>query len=73
MNKKCALTGPGCQARAIREESSSYDTGDGMETKTNLTSEPIWQQIKNYYESTGKNLVIKDLFANDPQRFEKFR
>ncbi|KAF7280690.1 hypothetical protein GWI33_005547 [Rhynchophorus ferrugineus] len=66
------MTGPACQARAIREKPSSYDTGYGMETKADLTSEPIWQQIKTYYETTGKNLVIKDLFANDPQRFKKF-
>lgn len=44
-----------------------------MEAKNNLTSEPVWQKIVQYIAKNGNNLVIKDLFEKDPQRFEKFR
>ncbi|XP_048519125.1 glucose-6-phosphate isomerase-like [Dendroctonus ponderosae] len=42
-----------------------------METKPHLTSEPIWQKIQQYFSAKGSSLVIKELFAADPQRFDK--
>lgn len=48
-------------------------TGYVMESKPHLTSEPIWQKIQQYYDAKGRNLVIKELFASDPQRFNKLR
>ena len=30
-----------------------------------------WQALAQYYESTGKSLLVRDLFKQDPQRFEK--
>lgn len=44
-----------------------------MEAKKFLTSEPAWQKLQDYYNQTGKNLVIKDLFAKDANRFNKYR
>ncbi|KAJ8938503.1 hypothetical protein NQ318_005167 [Aromia moschata] len=43
-----------------------------MEPKPLLTSEPIWQKIQDYYNENGKNIVIKDLFDQDPGRFDKY-
>ncbi|CAO3661498.1 unnamed protein product [Umbelopsis vinacea] len=31
-----------------------------------------WQKLQQQYDSEGKSLVMKDLFAKDPSRFEKF-
>lgn len=31
-----------------------------------------WQTLQKQYETEGKSLVMKDLFAKDPSRFEKF-
>ncbi|KAL0094469.1 glucose-6-phosphate isomerase [Phycomyces blakesleeanus] len=32
----------------------------------------IWQKLQQHYDSEGKNLVIKDLFVQDPARFDEF-
>lgn len=32
---------------------------------------PAWHTLQNHYATTGKNLNLKELFANDPQRFSK--
>lgn len=44
-----------------------------MFKRPQLTSEPTWQQIQEYYNKNGNKLIIKDLFANDRNRFNKFR
>src|SRR5258706_8858694 len=31
-----------------------------------------WQQLQDHYNKTGRQLVMKDLFQNDPDRFKKF-
>jgi glucose-6-phosphate isomerase len=31
-----------------------------------------WQTLQNHYASVGKNLNLKQLFSNDPERFAKF-
>lgn len=31
-----------------------------------------WQQLQDHHQSLGKDIVLKDYFAKDPQRFEKF-
>ncbi|KAK9719002.1 glucose-6-phosphate isomerase [Basidiobolus ranarum] len=31
-----------------------------------------WKALQQHYESEGKNLVLKELFEKDPQRFETF-
>ncbi|XP_018575944.1 glucose-6-phosphate isomerase [Anoplophora glabripennis] len=43
-----------------------------METKPYLTSESSWQNIQEYYKKNGQNLVIKDLFAQDSARYDKY-
>lgn len=37
-----------------------------------LTSEPTYQNIKQYFNENGTKLNIKNLFEQDPGRFEKF-
>ncbi|KAL0097622.1 glucose-6-phosphate isomerase [Phycomyces blakesleeanus] len=32
----------------------------------------VWQKLQQHYDSEGKNLVIKDLFVQDPARFDEF-
>jgi len=39
-------------------------------TNTSFTERPSYQKLKDYYE-TLKHAHIRDLFANDPQRFAK--
>lgn len=31
-----------------------------------------WQKLQDYHKELGRNIIIKDYFAKDPQRFEKF-
>ena len=31
-----------------------------------------WQQLKDHHESLGRNIVLKEFFQKDPQRFQKF-
>lgn len=31
-----------------------------------------WQKLQDHHVTLGKNIVLKDVFAKDPQRFEKF-
>ena len=31
-----------------------------------------WQELKSHHESLGRNIVLKEFFESDPQRFEKF-
>lgn len=38
-----------------------------------LNQEPIFKKIQEYYDAHNQELVIKDLFINDPKRFNKFR
>lgn len=77
MDSKCHATGPNC-ARREREQTDGHPNEDSvysaaMEPKKILTSEPTWQKLQDYYNQTGKNLVIKNLFAQDANRFNKYR
>lgn len=31
-----------------------------------------WKQLQEHHTALGRNIVLKDYFAKDPQRFEKF-
>lgn len=44
-----------------------------MSQKPALSSEKSWKDLQEYYDKSGKSLVIKELFAKDPNRFSKFR
>lgn len=44
-----------------------------MSSKPLLTSEPVWQQLQQYFKEHGDKLNIKELFDQDAGRFEKFR
>ncbi|EDW60107.1 glucose-6-phosphate isomerase [Drosophila virilis] len=37
-----------------------------------LNQEPIFKKLQEYYDTHHKDLVIKDLFVNDPKRFTKY-
>nr|ARI45055.1 glucose-6-phosphate isomerase [Leptinotarsa decemlineata] len=43
-----------------------------MDEKPFLTTTCAWQTLQEYYNKSGNDLVIKDLFAQDPNRFNKF-
>jgi hypothetical protein len=40
--------------------------------KTDLTASPAWQALQEHYDTTMKHVHLKDLFAQDPERFHKF-
>lgn len=44
-----------------------------MSPKPNLTTEPAWQKLQQFYNENGSKLNIKNLFEQDPARFEKYR
>lgn len=31
-----------------------------------------WQKLQNYHKELGRNIIIKDYFEKDPERFQKF-
>lgn len=78
MYSKCNATGTSCKMRMLEKQASPSTTTESvhcltMEPKKFLTSENSWQKLQEYYTQTGKNLVIKDLFSQDPNRFNKYR
>lgn len=38
-----------------------------------LTSEAVYKKLQEYYNDSGKNINIKNLFEKDAERFKKFR
>lgn len=44
-----------------------------MKPKPDLTSEPAWAKLQQYFDVDGSKIKIYDLFQQDPKRFEKFR
>lgn len=38
-----------------------------------LTTEPAYQKLQQYFNENGQKINIKNLFENDPARFEKYR
>lgn len=38
-----------------------------------LSAADSYKKLKNYYDTNKKNLVLKDLFAADADRFKKYR
>lgn len=44
-----------------------------MSSKVNLCAEPVWQGLQKYFNENGNKIEIKNLFAQDPKRFDKFR
>lgn len=43
-----------------------------MSSLPSLTTEPTWQKLQQYFNENGSKINIKDLFEQDPKRFEKF-
>uniref|UniRef100_A0A2M4BJ06 Glucose-6-phosphate isomerase n=1 Tax=Anopheles marajoara TaxID=58244 RepID=A0A2M4BJ06_9DIPT len=43
-----------------------------MSGKVLLSKDPVYQQIKEYYEANGSSINIKQLFEGDDIRFDKF-
>lgn len=41
-------------------------------SKPLLTADPVYQKIQQYYNANGSKINIKELFASDPKRFDKF-
>lgn len=44
-----------------------------MTSRPDLTTEPVYQKIQQYYNQEGAKINIKNLFEQDPSRFDKFR
>lgn len=44
-----------------------------MEPKINLKQDPAYQKLQEYYNSNAGKINIQQLFAQDPERFNKFR
>lgn len=42
---------------------------DGFSQATDLNA---WQKLQEHHVQLGKNIVLKDYFAKDPERFNKF-
>ena len=41
-------------------------------SRTRCDRTPAWNQLRAYYESTGKSLDLRDAFAQDAGRFDRF-
>lgn len=42
-----------------------------IEPMPRLTENPSYQALRDYFDTAGKKLVMRDLFAEDPDRFRK--
>lgn len=67
--EKCRMRSDGTRTLVSVVPGSSIE----MDSKPFLTSEDTWQKLNQYYDQTGKNIVIKDLFSTDADRFKKYR
>lgn len=38
-----------------------------------LTTEAVYKKLQEYYQANGNTINIKELFAQDADRFNKFR
>ena len=43
-----------------------------MSSFSQATDLDAWQKLQEHHITLGKNIVLKDYFAKDPKRFEKF-
>lgn len=41
--------------------------------KPQLTKDPVWQKLLEYFTANGQKINIADLFKADPKRFDKYR
>lgn len=41
-------------------------------SKPLLSTDAVYQKIKQYYDANGAKIDIKQLFDSDPKRFEKY-
>ncbi|KAI8921872.1 Phosphoglucose isomerase [Powellomyces hirtus] len=39
---------------------------------SSVTSSPAWQALQKHYDQQGKSFHLRELFAKDPSRFDKF-
>lgn len=54
----------------LKVVSSSFVT---MEARAPLVSEPVWQQLQQYFNTNKNDINLQKLFAADPNRFKTFR
>lgn len=41
--------------------------------RPNLTTEPAWRSLQEYYDEHGSKLNMIQMFKDDSARFDKFR
>lgn len=74
MDPNCPRLGEKCR---MRKDGTPASVAPGpateMDSKPFLTCESAWQKLQQYYDQTGKNIAIKDLFCTDADRFKKYR
>lgn len=44
-----------------------------MDARAPLTSEPVWQQLQEYFNKHKDEINLQKLFSEDPERFKKYR
>ena len=40
---------------------------------TKLADDPAWKALKDHFDTAGKSLNMRDMFAEDSERFNKLR
>ena len=48
------------------------NNNNNNETISELATSPAWKALEAHYVTTMKDVTIKDLFAQDPKRFDSF-
>lgn len=78
------MIGPSIHARNVTGDTSVCQTLilqgsralaqiEEMKARTDLLTEPAWNQLQKYFDSNGSKINIYSMFQEDPKRFEKFR
>lgn len=73
MEIRCAAKLSACPANDKLSQQNLVVTKMDISPKPALDSEPIYQSLQARYNQQGKQIKIKDLFASDPSRFDKYR
>ena len=44
-----------------------------MQAKSKLTEDQAWKSLQDYYATTSSKLIMRNMFAEDVDRFTKYR
>ena len=59
--------------RPSKDKEDNFKSEIIMDGRGALTDDPAFQKLKEFHAKHGDSINIANLFATDPERFEKFK